>query len=120
MDFEKAFDSLHRSSLWKILRHHGIQQKLANIIQALYVIFECRVMHNNQVTEPYRVATGVKQGRILLPVLLSIAVDWFMSTVSQGRRLGIRWTLLTVLDDLDYADDIGLLSSKHHNAKLRA
>ena len=33
--FEKAFDSLLRPSLWKILRHHGIPQKLVNIIQAM-------------------------------------------------------------------------------------
>ena len=120
MDLDKALDSLQRSSLWKILQHHGIQQKFVNIIQALCVILECRVIHNNQVTEPYRVATCVKQGRILSPVLLSVAVDWFMPTVNQGSRLGIRWTLLTVLDDLDYADDIGLLSSKHHDAKQKA
>ena len=50
--FEKAFDSLHRPSLWKILQHHGISQKLVNIIQALYENFECRVIYN-QVTEPF-------------------------------------------------------------------
>ena len=117
MDFEKAFDGVHCPSLLKILRHRGIPQKLVNIIQALYVNFECQVVHNNQVTEPFRVDTGVIQGCILSPVLFSMAVDWLMRSVTQGRRLGIRWALFTVLEDLDYADDIGLLSNKHQDAQ---
>ena len=72
------FDRLHRPSLWKILGHHGITQKLVNIIQAFYKNFECRVIHNNRVTKPFRVDTGVKQGCILLPVLFPMAVNWFM------------------------------------------
>ncbi|KAK3546988.1 hypothetical protein QTP86_007917 [Hemibagrus guttatus] len=65
VDFEKAFDSLHRDSLWKILRHYGIPKKLVTIIQDLYKNFECRVIHNNELTKPFNVHTGVKQGCIL-------------------------------------------------------
>ena len=43
-----------------------------------------------------------------------------MRTVTQGRCLGIRWTLMTVLEDLGYADDIGLLSSKRQDAQQKA
>ena len=28
MDFEKAFDSLDRDSLWKLLRHYGVPDKV--------------------------------------------------------------------------------------------
>ena len=73
VDFEKAFQSIHQPSLWKILWHHGIPQKLVNIIQAFYKNFECRVIHNNQLTEAFTVDTGV---------LFSVAVDWLMSTVA--------------------------------------
>ena len=75
VDFEKAFDSLHRDSLWKILQHYGIPQKLVNVIRSLYKNFECRVVHNNQLTDPFKVETGVKQGCILLPLLFSMAND---------------------------------------------
>ena len=43
-----------------------------------------------------------------------------MRTVTQGRRPGIRWTLMTVLQNPDYGDDIGLLSSKHQDAQQKA
>ena len=36
VDFEKAFDSIHRESLWKILRSYGIPQHLINLIKAFY------------------------------------------------------------------------------------
>ena len=35
IDFEKPFDSIHRDSLWKILRHYGTPPKLVNVIKML-------------------------------------------------------------------------------------
>ena len=119
VDFEKAFDSLHRPSLWKILRHHGIPQKLANIIHALYENFKFRVIHNNQLTEPLRVDTSVNEVSILSPVLFATAVDWLMQAVCLGRRQGTLRTLTTVLEDLDYADGIDLVSRKHQDAEQK-
>ena len=39
IDLEKAFDSVHRESLWRILRHYGIPSKIVNIIRMLYSDF---------------------------------------------------------------------------------
>jgi len=119
VDFEKAFDSLHRDSLWKILRHYGIPLTLVNIIQLLYQNFECRVLYNNKLTEPFEVKTGVKQGCILSPILFSLANDWIMRNVTDGRRQGLQWTLTSVLEDLDYADDLGLLSHRHQDIQQK-
>ena len=119
IDFKQAFDSLHRGSLWKILRHYGIPNKLVNIIQSLYKNFECRVIHNNELTEPFKVDTGDKQGCILSPILFSLAIDWVMRCSTQGKRQGIQWTLTSQLEDLDYADDIGLLSHRYQDAQLK-
>ena len=52
--------------------------------------------------------TGVKQGCILPPLLFFI---WVMKETTSHQRTGIRWKLTTVLEDLDYADDICLFSS---------
>ncbi|KAL9964229.1 hypothetical protein ACROYT_G027841 [Oculina patagonica] len=35
IDFEKAFNSIQRETLWRILRHHGIPSKVFNIIRML-------------------------------------------------------------------------------------
>ena len=45
--------------------------------------------------------------------LFLLAMDWVMSRTTEGRRTGIRWKFTSVLQDLDFADDIALLSSRH-------
>lgn len=119
VDFEQAFDSLHRKSLWKILCHYGISQKLVYIIQSLYENFECQVIHRNQLTEPIAVNNEVKQGCILSPVLFSLEIDWIMKNITQGKKQRLQWRLPSILEDLDYADDLGLLSSRHQNIQQK-
>ena len=33
VDYEKAFDSLDRDTLWKLLRHYGIPEKIITLIR---------------------------------------------------------------------------------------
>ena len=46
IDFEKAFDSVHRDTIWKIMRSYGIPSKLIRIIKAMYNESECAVVWN--------------------------------------------------------------------------
>ena len=113
IDFEKAFDSLHRDSLYKIMRAYNIPSKLVNITKLLYKDFcSAVVCDNNQMSEFFPINTGVKHGCILSPFLFIMAIDWLMSTTTKDKRRGIRWTLTQRLEDLDFADDLGLLSSR--------
>jgi len=111
IDFEKAFDSVHRPMLWKILRHYGVPVKIVNLIASLYENFECRVAHDGLITEKFAVQTGVRQGCILSPLLFSLAMDWTMRQVTHNNPHGIPWTPTAPLEDLDYADDLALLAS---------
>ena len=45
MDYEKAFNSVDRECLWKLLRHNGIPEKITSIIQNYYEGLTCSVMH---------------------------------------------------------------------------
>ena len=36
-----------------------------------------------------------------------------MKRTTADKKRGIQWTLNSVLEDLDFADDVGLLSSRH-------
>lgn len=112
---EKAFDSIHRDSLWKILRHYGIPSKLVNVIKMLYSDFKSKVICNTALTDAFSVTTGVKQGCILSPFLFILGIDWVLRQVTSGVRKGIRWTLTSVLEDLDCADDIVLLAHRHQD-----
>ena len=61
------------------------------------------------------VKTGVKQGCNMSGFLFLIVMDYIMRrTVGKGEN-GIRWNFMSKLDDLDFADDVALLSSnKQH------
>ena len=119
VDFEKAFDSIHRDSLWKILRHYGIPSKLVNVIKMLYSDFKCQVICNTALTDDFSVTTGVKQGCILSPFLFILGMDWVLKQVTGSGTRGIRWTLTSVLEDLDYADDIVLLAHRYQDMQAK-
>ncbi|VDO85034.1 unnamed protein product [Schistosoma margrebowiei] len=36
IEYKKAFDSVDRTTLWKVLRHYGMPQKIVNIIRNSY------------------------------------------------------------------------------------
>ena len=110
IDYEKAFDSVDRETLWKLLRHYGIPEKIVNIIRSSYDGMSCRVVHGGQLTNSFQVRTGVRQGCLLSPFLFLLAIDWIMKSATSQRRNGIQWTLWEQLDDLDFADDLALLS----------
>ena len=46
-------------------------------------------------------------------LLFNITIDWVMRETTQDKNRGIRWNLFTNLDDLDFADDLALLSHTH-------
>ena len=76
---------------------------------------ECRVLLRGQTTDPFEVKTGVRQGCLLSPFLFLLAVDWIMKQVTLEGRTGIQWTLTSHLEDLDFADDLALLSHSHNH-----
>ena len=48
IDFEKAFDSVHRDSLWIIMKAYGIPLKIVELVKALYSNFECAVIEESE------------------------------------------------------------------------
>ena len=74
----------------------------------------CKVVHGQQhLTGAFQVRTGVRQGYLLSPVLFLLAVDWVLKNSMSERQNGIQWTLRNQLDELDFADDLVLLSHTH-------
>ena len=114
MDFEKAFDSVHRESLWKILRLYGIPEKIIKMIRIMYDDFQCSVLHDGKESLWFKIITGVKQGCLLSPILFVITIDYVMKKSTADRK-GIEWVGDSQLDDLDYADDLALLAPDLEN-----
>ena len=110
IDFTKAFDSLHRPSRWKIMEFYGFPAKIISIIKDLYDGSECCVKTNDGQTDWFKIMTGVRQGCILSPLLFGIAIDWVMKNTIDEYNHGVKWIGEDHLGDLDFADDIALMS----------
>ena len=94
VDYEKAFDSLDRETLWKLLRHYGVPTKIVTIIRNSYEGLTCKVVHGGQLSETFQVRTGVRQGCLLSPFPFLMAIDWITKTSTARKRYGIQWTPL--------------------------
>ena len=62
IDYEKAFDSIHRERLWNIMSIYGIPEELISLTKAMYNNFECAVVEEGETTEWFQVQSGVNQG----------------------------------------------------------
>ena len=117
VDFQKAFDSVDRDVIWRLMYHYSFPPKFVAIIQQLYEGTTCQVIHDGKLTEPFSVQTGVRQGCLLSPTISLMVVDWVMWQSTAGQRTGIQWTFTKQLEDLDFADDISLLPHKQQDAQ---
>ena len=55
IDFRKAFDSIQRPSMWKILEHYGILKKIINIIKDMFDESRCSVRVGHEQTDWFSV-----------------------------------------------------------------
>ena len=69
VDFEKAFDSVDRNVLWKILRHYGAPEKIFKAIRIILIVIDSK-------QECCMKVTGVRQGCLLSLLLSLVALDW--------------------------------------------
>ena len=61
IDYAKAFDSIDRPCLWKILRHYGIPNKIVNIIKSMYTGGVGSVMFKGKLSPPFEIKTGLNK-----------------------------------------------------------
>ena len=92
-----------------------LKPKLIDVIRILHDGFQCSVVVNNGQTDWFPATSGLKQGCMLSPLLFLVAIDWVMRETTRDQDLGIRWRMDNKLDDLDYADDLCLISSTNQH-----
>ena len=113
IDFQKAFDSVHRESLWRVMTHYGIPGKLIRLTKLFFTGFTCKVQGCAD-EDFFEVTSGVRQGCVISPLLFILVTDFIMKRSGEGHTTGLRWNLTTKLNYLAYADDLALFSTTHH------
>ena len=90
IDYEKASDSVDRETMWKLLRHYGVSEKIISLIRCTFQDTSCKIAHADEQSECFEVKTGVRQGCLLSPFLFFLVIDWIMKTTTTGRNNGIQ------------------------------
>ena len=109
VDYEKAFDSVHRPILWRVLRHYGIPLKYVNLIKSVHERSRCKVNVNGVLSSEFPVNSGVLQGNVLSPMLFILLMDFVMRRTVMDGGEGLDWIDNGKLADLEYADDAVLI-----------
>ena len=95
IDFKKAFDSVHKGLLMKLLKAYGIAVILEELIAEMCTGTTAKVVTADCITEAFDILARVLQG----DTTRRIWVHFLACTAS--RRIGIQ-----KLADLEFADDI--------------
>ena len=130
IDFWKAFDTIHRGKMLRILRAYGIPEQLVNAIGQMYSEnTRAKVISPDGETDLFELMAGVLQGDTLTPYLFVIVLDYVLRTwrtAIDGREEDLGFHLEKrksrrvgpeVITDFDFADDIALLSEEIQQAK---
>ena len=116
IDFKKAYDSVRREVLYKILIEFGIPRKLVRLIKMSLAETYSRVRVGKNVADRF-LMNGLKQGDALSPLLFNFALDYAIRRV-QVNQDGLK--LNGTHQFLAYADDDNILGGGIHTLKENA
>ena len=77
-----------------------------DLIKLFYENYTCYI---SQSDIAFKVTSGVRQGCMMSAVLFNIAIEVMKKTM-EGPARGIRCTLFSSLEDIDFVDGVALLS----------
>ncbi|BHF82323.1 hypothetical protein SprV_0802546000 [Sparganum proliferum] len=90
VDMTKAFDTVNREGLWKIMQKFGCPERFTQMVRQLHDGMMARVTDNGAVSEAFAVTNGVKQGCVLAPTLFSLMFSAMLMEAYGDERPGIR------------------------------
>ena len=74
VNWTKAFDLVSRTGLFKLLEKTGCPTKLLSIIASFHVNnMHDTVSFDGEISEPFKIDNGVKQGCVLAPIPLGFS-----------------------------------------------
>jgi len=106
-DFQKAYVSIHRDTLWKGMEEFKIPTKLINMCKTHVHKTRSAIRIEGTLSTFFDNKTGLKQGEFLLPILFILALQKVIQSIKMvhsGIKIGKEQ-----LNVLAYADDIVLI-----------
>nr|VZI44352.1 unnamed protein product [Spirometra erinaceieuropaei] len=95
VDLTKAFHTVNREGLWKIMQKFGCPERFTQMVCQLHDGMMARVTDNGAVSEAFAVTNRVKQGGVLAPILFSLTFYAMLMNAYRDERPGIRMAYRT-------------------------
>ena len=92
IDFRKAFDTVDRELLWKVLRAFGCPEHLVDMVRLFHDGAEGRVAVAGRESEKFNITHGTKQGCVLAPTLFSLFLTVVLLKMSMEIENGVHIT----------------------------
>ena len=137
VDLTKAFNTVSREGLWKIMGKFGCPSTFIAIVREFHDGMMARVLDDAEPSEAFPVTNGVKQGCVLAPTLFSMMISAMLTDAFRDCEPGISIKFRTggklfnprrlqavtkvketVLRDFLFADDCALNASDVHEMQV--
>ena len=89
VDLTKAFDTVSREGLWKIMAKFGCPDTFIAITREFHEGMQAQVQDNGVFSKPFAVTNGVKQGCVLAPTLFSMMFSAMLMDAFKNDSVGI-------------------------------
>uniref|UniRef100_A0A8C7WPE7 Reverse transcriptase domain-containing protein n=1 Tax=Oryzias sinensis TaxID=183150 RepID=A0A8C7WPE7_9TELE len=89
VDLTKAFDTVSREGLWKIMAKFGCPNRFVKIVKQFHDGMMARVLDDGNTSAPFQVSNGVKQGCVLAPTLFNLMFSAMLTDAFRETPLGI-------------------------------
>ena len=131
VDLKKAYDSVPREALWRVLEKCGVPPKLLRIVRSFHEGMHAEVRVDSSTTESFEVRNGLRQGCTLAPTLFNIYISAVVASwrskheeagvnvlYKHGRKLVGDRTAKSRLKEVkvtetQFADDAALYATTH-------
>jgi endonuclease/exonuclease/phosphatase family metal-dependent hydrolase len=124
VDFKKAYDSIDRPALFQILEEKGLDPKTRELIKQTLTGTKSKVKFMGEISEPFDIQTGVRQGDGLSPILFNVVLDKVMEEWEKELKKSGCWKPILLgfpknnlyIPYLAFADDLAILAEDEETA----
>ena len=110
VDLKQAFDSLHRETLWNLLRLRRTPARIIGLLTGLFSGTVSGVKCGGGVSSFFPVNKGVRQSCVLAPSFFNTCMDWVLGRVLEQSHCGAS-VGNTEVSGFVFADDAAISSS---------
>ena len=94
IDLKKAYDSITRVAMWRVLKKLGVPEKTVQLINSFHREVKAQIRLDGSLLEQFEESNGLRQGCCVAPVLINlyscVVVERWQAKMEEAEGAGIR------------------------------